>query len=568
MKRYIVIISSLVLFLSSCESFIDLEPLDQISSDEYWTSETELEYYTRQFYPSFCSQTQMVAQMAVNSDDMIFTSPSNILNGSRATSTGNWINEWTNIRNVNIFFDNYSKCRSEYSSYKQYLGEAYFFRAWFYYNLLKKYGDLPWYSNAIELDDDVALNKARDSRSVIADSIIADLDKAVIHLNTRRSVGNTRINKEVALAFLTRVALYEGSWEKYHANSSFKSSNANPEKYFRKCIIAAEELMNGNYEVGIYNTGNPETDYFNLFGFDNMNDINEVLLYKAFNSSDGLTNATQSQITYNNDGKGVTWDLVSSYLGKDGKPYDYRQVTSSLKGARFLTKIAEDCDPRLKASIYIPGDLFSVSTGATYSDPGINAGSLQLCPTGFRPKKSANPNSVGAGKSWETPSETGLILMRYGEVLLNYAEAKYEIDNIVAYDVLNVLRHRVGMPDFKVNPQTSDMNRVDYGYEISDELYEIRRERHIEMALEGLRYDDLMRWAADALFKNKRPKGYPVDLSEYPNFTSKVDENGLLDYFIEIMPSGYQFKSERDYLYSIPQDELILNSNLTQNPGW
>ena len=158
--------------------------------------------------------------------------------------------------------------------------------------------------------------------------------------------------------------------------------------------------------------------------------------------------------------------------------------------------------------------------------------------------------------------------MRYGEVLLNYVEAKYEIDNTVSYDVLNVLRHRVGMPDFKVNPQTFDMNRVDYGYEISDELYEIRRERHIEMALEGLRYDDLMRWAADPLFKNKRPKGYPVDLGEYPNFASKVDEDGLLDYFIEIMPNGYQFKPERDYLYSIPQDELILNPNLTQNPGW
>ena len=566
MKRFILFIFLLGAFCS-CEDFIDLQPMDQVTMDEYWTTSTELEYYTRQFYPAFCGQSQML-DLASDNDDMINGSPSVIMDGTRSKTTGSWTGEWTNIRNVNIFFANYRKCESGYDAYKQYLGEAYFFRAWFYFDLLKKYGDVPWYSEVIELDDQEALMRPRDSRVLIADSILADLDYAITHLNLRKDVGNNRINKEAALAFKTRVALYEGSWQKYHANTVFGTSGADPNKYFKACVDAAEELMNGEYTVGLYSTGNPEEDYYKLFGFDDMSNINEVLLYKTFNSAEGFGNKAQSFVTYNSESKGITWDLVSSYLGRDGMPYDYLGVAKENKGNDFLTKIAIECDPRLKSTIWIPGDLMSVEQNAYFSKPTIDGGALQLCPTGFQIKKTANPESPAAGKSWETQSETGLILLRYAEVLLNYAEAKYELDGVVADDALNLLRQRVGMPDFEVHSQSSDKNRMEYGYSISDELYEIRRERRVELALEGLRDDDYMRWAACALFKNKRPKGYPVDLAQYPDFASKVDENGLLDYFKDVMPDGYQFRENQDYLYSIPQDELTLNPNLKQNPGW
>lgn len=566
MKRFILFIFLLGAFCS-CEDFIDLQPMDQVTMDEYWTTSTELEYYTRQFYPAFCGQSQML-DLASDNDDMINGSPSVIMDGTRSKTTGSWTGEWTNIRNVNIFFANYRKCESGYDAYKQYLGEAYFFRACFYFDLLKKYGDVPWYSEVIELDNQEALMRPRDSRVLIADSILADLDHAITHLNLRKDVGNNRINKEAALAFKTRVALYEGSWQKYHANSIFGTSGVDPNKYFKACVDAAEELINGDYMVGLYSTGNPEEDYYKLFGFGDMSNINEVLLYKAFNADEGFGNKTQSFVTYNSESRGITWDLVSSYLGRDGRPYDYLDVAKENKGNNFLTKIAVECDPRLKSTIWIPGDLMSVDQEAYFSGPTIDGGALQLCPTGFQIKKTANPESPAAGKSWETQSETGLILLRYAEVLLNYAEAKYELDGVVADDALNLLRQRVGMPDFEVHSQSSDKNRMEYGYSISDELYEIRRERRVELALEGLRDDDYMRWAACALFKNKRPKGYPVDLAQYPDFASKVDENGLLDYFKDVMPDGYQFRENQDYLYSIPQDELTLNPNLKQNPGW
>src|SRR5690554_3751535 len=152
-----------------------------------------------------------------------------------------------------------------------------------------------------------------------------------------------------------------------------------------------------------------------------------------------------------------------------------------------------------------------------FEKPTIDAGSLQLNPTGFQVKKTANPFSEAAGQSWEIPSETGMIILRYGEVLLNYAEAKYELDGTVAYAQLNILRERAGMPDFTVIPSGSLYDREDYGYEIPDGLYEIRRERRVELALEGQRKDDYRRWAAHELFAGERPKGYPFDPDEFPN---------------------------------------------------
>src|SRR5690606_10667658 len=164
-----------------------------------------------------------------------------------------------------------------------------------------------------------------------------------------------------------------------------------------------------------------------------------------------------------------------------------------------------------------------------FTKPTIDGGSLQLCPTGFQVKKTANPLSDAAGQSWEIPSETGMIILRHGEVLLNYAEAKYELEGVVAYEQLNLLRERAGMPEFTVNPRSNLFEREDYGYNISDELYEIRRERRVELALEGQRKDDYRRWAAHELFAGERPKGYPFKPEEFPGFSPLLDENGLID---------------------------------------
>jgi len=554
-----------LLCLSSCEEFIDLQPLDQVSTEYYWTTPGDLENYTKHFYGELPSPL-LVFQDA-NSDNIVSETPDPLMNGERTTRTGNWQYEWSFIRDVNIFFENYQNVEADFDSYKHYLGEAHFFRAWFYFNLLKRYGDVPWYSEVIELDDEEALLKARDPRTLVADSILADLEKASEYLDGRAVAGNNRLNKEAALAFKTRVALYEGSWQKYHAGTEFGTQGADPNKYFQASVEAAEELMNGTYQAGIYNTGNPDEDYYELFGYNDMSDINEVLFYRAYNADEGLGNREQYYITYGRNS--VSWELVSSYLGKDGNPYNYLELSETTKGNDFLTKIAEDADPRLKSTIFTPGDLIAAQDSITFDTPNIDGSSFGLSPSGFTIRKSANPNSPAAGLPWVGPlSETGFIFFRYGEVLLNYAEAKYELEGTVAYEQLNMLRNRAGMPGFVVNPQSADPSPVDYGYPVSDALYEIRRERRVELALEGYRADDYMRWAAHALFQGKKLKGYPFDPEEFPEYNPPLDENGLIEYNATQIPNGFQFRPNQDYLTSIPQDEITLNPKLEQNPGW
>lgn len=567
--RYILFIFCLTI-LFSCEDFLDRPPLDAISTDDYWQSADDLKNYVAKYYPRFPQHGIAMAREDANSDNMILLTPNSIMNGVRPIATGNWINEWSDIRSLNIFFDHYQNVLDRFETYRPFLGEAYFFKAWFYFDLLKKYGDLPWYSHALEPGSE-ELVIPRSPRTAVADSILSNLDKAVAYLDVRATAGNFRLNKETALAFKTRVALYEGTWQKYHSETPFGTPGTDPNKYFQICVDAAKELMEGDYIKGIYNSGNPDEDYYTLFGLDNMNSIDEVLLYRPSNSSESLGSGVQFYTTLSTAGMSLTWSLVSSYLGKNGDPIDYSGLTNENKGNDFLNILKENSDPRLHATVWCPGDLRVASTMEKFDKPWIDRGGNELCATGFQVKKFSNPSSPAAGitDGGNNNSETGYILFRYAEVLLNYAEAVYELEGTVAYSALNLLRQRAGMPDFEIISQNADPNKLDYGYEISDELYEIRRERRVELALEGYRADDYRRWAAHSLFQGKRPLGYPFKQSEFPDLAAPpLNANGLIDYFQDQLPDGYQFREGQDYLNPIPQDELSLNPNLDQNPGW
>ncbi len=569
--RLVFIAFTFIFLLNSCENLIDLRPLDKIGNESYWKTSEDLRNYMKSFYPVFHPYTIVITQLAKDVDDMIHDNvPSNWLNGKETVRTGNWRSEWTNIRNVNIFFENYKRCKDDFNAYKHYLGEAHFFRAWFYFEKLRTYGDVPYYSTSLGINDEELYNP-RLPRTQIADSILHDLDLAATYLKGRAELtDNNTISKEAALAFETRVALFEGTWQKYHANTPFGTAGATPAKYFQKCMSVAEELMSGKYKVGIYDNNKPNEDFYKLFGFDDMNNINEIILYRAFSRADGVKNSLEEFLTRQPNGYGLTWQLVTSFLGKDGNPYDYLALSKTNPGNSFLTQMANNCDPRLKSTVFIPGDLKSDHLKTYFAGPYLDQGGYALCPTGFQIKKTHNPYSAGAGEQADVGSETGMIILRYGEVLLNYAEAKCELDGSVATTQLNMLRNRAGMPDFKIIPQSSDYHLVNYGYTISDALYEIRRERRVEMALEGLRNMDLRRWRAHNLFKGDRPKGYPFVASEYPNVSFKVvlDANGLIDFYSKDMAGGYGFREKQDYLTSIPLDELTLNPKLTQNPEW
>ena len=572
-----------MIFCCSCEDILDKAPLDKIENNVYWSKASDLENFAVQFYadlPDFGNiggYTGIFGRDALDgSDDAIIDIPNLTLNGSRAIVNAadknkNW--NWIKIRNVNTFFANYSKCQDDFESWKHFLGEAYFFRAWFYFDKVKNYGDVPWYNTVLNMDSP-DLYKARDKRTIIVDSILQDLDNAFLYLKPLKenNGGNNRLSKEAALIFKSRVALFEGSWQKYHKGTVFATENVDPKKYFKAAVDACEELMSGKYSVGLY--GNSSEMYGEMFGQDDMSSNPEIILYKQYDKSLNLSHNLQLYTTARTNNRSLTLEFIESFLSKKGEPIDYYEVAKEKKGNDFLTYIASNSDPRLSKMIWIPNDIMwdNGNGKQLFEKPYIGQTAEYLNKTGFQIKKGVNIHSAGAGATFVGgDSETGNIIFRYAEALLNYAEAKYELDGNVDYDKsINLLRKRVGMPNFKVQKDINAKRFSDYGYEISDELFEIRRERRVELGVEGFRTDDYRRWRAHALFKNKRPKGYPLLESEFPQGTPfpEKDVNGLLDPFSQLLPNGYQFDENRDYLMCIPTNEITLNPNLKQNPGW
>ncbi|MBV6641445.1 MAG: RagB/SusD family nutrient uptake outer membrane protein [Cyclobacteriaceae bacterium] len=570
MKKLYILLLLTVPFIQACdEDFLDRPPLDQIGNDSYWRSAVDLQNYTATFYqnlPGFPGSAYNTYNQAT--DQFTYQNANNLLNGTTVISTGSWQSDFSAVRGINIFFDNYGKCEDDFETWKHYLGEAQFFKAWIYFNLVQKYGDVPWYSNSLTTEDEDELMRPRDPRTLVVDSILYLLDEATENVALRDAApwNNNSINKEAVLAFKSRVGLYEGTWQKYHAGTAFGTSGADPDKYFQASVDAAEELINGGeYNAGIYTTGNPDTDYFSLFGMGNMGPINEILLYRAYSIADRIGHNQNYYTTTSPNQLGATWSFVTSHLANDGTPFDYTTLAQTTKGNDFLTAIAANCDPRLRQNIWIPGDVMNNGEALVFDYPPIDEGPINVSPTGFQVKKGVN---LDLTTGYANANDAGFILFSYSEVLLNYAEAKYELDGTIAYAQLNELRARVGMPDFVINQQTDDPNLVDYGYAISDALYEIRRERSVELVFNRFRESDWKRWAAHSLFDGKRPLGYPFKADEFPGFTPSLDENGLIDILQTEIPSGYTFRADRDYLSSVPETELTLNPNLTQNPGW
>ena len=583
MKK-IILYMGLVSLLISCSNFLDREPLDQVSTDQYWHTAKDLENYTLQYYsafPTFKNVTSYLGNIGWDafrgSDHQIIQTPVTQMNGTRSVvqSGGGW--SWTSIRSVNIFFENYSKVIEKPENVAHFIGEAHFFKAMFYFDLVRAFGDVPWYTNSLQMDSPELYN-ARTPRTQVVDSILWHLDKAIEQLKYLKDAdgSNNRLSKEAALIFKSRVALFEGSWQKYHAGTPFATTGASPTKYFQAAVNACNELMTvGKYKVGIYNTGNPLNDYNALFSQTNLAAVNEIVLWAKFDKTQTTySHNFQQYVTLSTAQVSVTYELVKNYLGKDGNPYDYTGVAKSTPGSPFLAKIATDCDPRLAQVIWTPGQVMWDNSGGKvlFVKPSLDKTGESKNYTGFQLRKGADPKdpTAGGAQGFSTACETGAVIFRYAEALLNYAEAQAELGQTVNYAAsLNLLRKRAGMPDFKVVADPDRASYADFGYTLTNEMQEIRRERAVELACEGFRYDDWKRWRGHALFKSKRPRGFPFLKSEFAaTLVVPTDVNNIVDPFKTIIVNGYQFLEARDYLDCIPTNEITLNPKLTQNPGW
>ncbi len=568
MKKLLYIISIVFMLpLVSCdEDFLDKTPLDDITEPEFWKTANDLELYANSFYqnlPGWAGVgTGYSANPDNNTDISLYTSASTRLSGNSsvpsAATTSIW--GWSYVRKANYFLSNMDQVEGSESEVNHFKGEGYFFRAYYYVALLTKYGDLPIIDTYITDTDEEFLYASRDSRSDVVDFILGDLDMAISLLKSSSETSTGRLSSEVAQLYKARIALYEGTWEKYHAGTDF-AGTGNASDYLQQAAIAAEAVMNsGSFSL--------HNDYESIFNQTDLSSNKEIMLWKQYDYlTYGKSYGNDSQVSWPNR-SGYTRFAARSYLCTDGQPIS---VSPLYKGDLLLDSLEVNRDPRLAATIMAPGDIISIDTdGDTtfFAAPTVLGGN-NSCVTAYEGQKYRNVYIDADLNSFT--KDVAKIIFRYAEALLIYAEAKAELGTISQSDLdmsINLLRDRVGMPHLEMASIASDPDWPDYGYTLTDVLYEIRRERSVELAGEGFRFDDLMRWRAHELFVGERPKGAYYEQLLVDEGTLKVDEENYVDPFQASLPSGYGFDPNRDYLQALPTDELILNENLTQNPGW
>lgn len=565
-----------IVVFTSCKKLLDKPPKDALTDKEMGFSATEMKLYSNQFYGSLPGwragpdYSTGIFGYDNSSDNMV---NGNYANNARLAglltvppSGGGW--DWGNIRAVNYFLANYHVTTEPAAIVNTYIGEMYFWRAWFYYGLFQQFGQLPWYSRPLTPNDLELLQSPRLPRNQVADSMLADLDKAIELLSPVGVAEPLRINKSAALAFKSRVALYEGTWEKYQAGTPFGVTDADPNKYFRQVVSAAEALIATDKHSIPPFQATPRWNYWRLFNQKDLSSNTEMILWKKFDKSLGLTHFGQNNLSYHGDNTGISKQLVDAYLAIDGKPVS---ISPLYMGDDSIARLIRNRDPRLEQTILVRGHPRYIVDGDTtkFNEPAINLAAGQRNTTGYQLFKGAAPDDAdGSG------SVTASIAFRYAEVLLNYAEAKAELGEAtqaVLDASINKLRARVGMPSLLVT-----VGFTDPAWEfptLSPLLNEIRRERRVELALEGFRFDDLMRWRAHHLIKR------PLYGAKYQQFVGKTFNPPLPDipvsgdgyiYPLKNTPAagGWQFNENKNYLAPLPTSELTLNPNLKQNPNY
>ena len=584
--------ASILTFLS-CSDFLDREPITKPEAGNFLTGAIQVENYINGLYmtlPSFSKFGLGVRSEEKNSDNIIAEKYDARLHGQNNQFSGasDWQTGYQNLRKVNYFFHNYKVPEAqENEDVLSLKGEAYFLRAYWHFDLLKKFGSIPvmdafWDENATI----AGLQIPAKTRNEVARFILSDLVEAKNLLHSRGKYSGIRINKEAAMVLAMNVALYEGTWEKYHSSDDFASSTNESNYFLGEVINWGNELFGCG--IDLYKTGqNPGDAFAALFNSKDLSGMGEVLLWRKYSSDEGVFHDVNGNLkagVVDSEGAaGITQSLVDNYLNADGTFID-----PTNEKFKDFKETFEGRDPRLIQTVMNEGAKFASAITATpmhleeYTDEKKNTISPpKLAGDGNTRSLTGYHIRLGIDTTFVSGNgETALPIIRYAEGLLAYAEAAAELEmwsDDIANKTLKALRERAGV---KYLAPAKDANFTDFGYTLTPVLQEIRRERRSELALQGFRLDDLMRWKADKLIVGKCGKGayvgdesilfksYSPDNQKRIRERLTLDDNKWADPMAGTLPSGYQFHADRDYLLPIPPSELELNKKLKQNPKW
>lgn len=589
MKR-IFLVSIIAVLFASC-SKLDQQPKSTVGKEAVFQSEKGLELYTTSFYTLLPTYTDILR--GDNMSDYIARKdvPDFIREGAYGPrqSTG-WT--WADLRNINYFLENNVNPSIPQEVREHYNGLARFFRAWFYFAKVKRFGNVPWINKTYEVNDPDMM-KGRDSRELVMDSVLRDLDYAAKHIRTTEDGSRSMITKYIAYAFKSRVCLFEGTFRKYHSNYGLQQSAS---AWLTEAENAAKVVMDET-RFSLY-TGSADSKPYRELFVSKTPISSEVMLANIYNDALGVyhdANWYYTSATYG-DRASFTRSFIHTYLNIDGTPFTNK---AGYKTMAFANEV-ENRDKRLEQTIRTKG----------YNR--VNGGNILVSPplfsytyTGYQPTKWVLDDTFydsGAQNNNVIP------IFRFAEILLNYAEAKAELGSLSDEDwntTVGALRRRAGITqNTATKPTVADPYlTTEFFPGITDpSILEIRRERGIELALEGFRFYDLVRWKSGKLMEKVWNGMYVPAL----NTPLDLNNDGVFDVaFYKTMPnnqvagvtyinvsetvSGRQnamVLSEGDkgeikwlvttprvwhdkfYLYPIPENDRLMNPALGQNPDW
>ena len=614
MKKTFILIVSVLFCLCSCDirsidSVLDKTPQSKISPTDFFSNETELQLYTNPLYDLFDSGNMFRRNSGDKfSDHFIEGAMTDEQTGNRAATETSW--SWVSLRRINSLLANSHNCPDE-AVRLHYEGLARFFRAYFYFGKVVKWGDVPWVDHELDSDSE-DLYAPRDTRETVFNHMIEDLDFAIAHLP--EGVSTYRVNKWAALAFKARICLFEGTFRKYHSATCSDANGTviggrqtsgtvipyehDAAYYLNLAAESALQVMN----CGLYSLA---PDYLTLFAEINA-DPKEYILAVKYDKTLSLMHGSNSYAVMPTQGRpGLTKKFVDSYLMKDGSRFTDKEGWATMT---FKDELA-DRDPRLSCTTRVPG---YTRIGKKDVEPSQMSSSI----SGYQLVKFVMDATLD-GIDRVDMAYSDLPVFRLGEVYLNYAEALAELGTLTQGDLdasVNQLRSRVGMPPLNMaaanaDPDVNYLGSAKYGYTNVDGankgvILEIRRERGVELAEEGFRSADLLRWRAGKCIEQETYGPYFPSLGGYDltgdgkinlyiyegakptGIDSSVDlrkvgESGTGIYLtgegqgycepyqaqrlLGVVPT---FNEDRDYFYPIPAEDILLNPNLSQNPGW
>lgn len=501
-NKFLYIILGSSISLTSCEKLLDRPVLDQIvdQSGAYWRNEGDIRLFANGFYTQYFNgynSSWTVDYTPVRgytiSDDLTTAfepqvSLENVIPSSRANTSeaAAWLTDYAGptwnfswVRKSNIFLarlESEGKANLTTEQYNHWMAVARFFKGYEYARLSSVFGDVPYFETQVSDTDFATQYKDRDDRGVVMDKVYDDF--VFVLDNIRINDGNNVLDRNVAAAFISRLMLFEGSWQKYHGLDQNRAK-----KYLELAVRAAEVVKaSGKYAF--------TSDFKSLFASQNLSGNKEVIMYRAYEASLNITHAIASyQNGKETQNSSANLDLIKSFVTTDGKP-----VGNVLNGADYsLSNLAVTLDPRFEASFAT--NVNPAATSMLYGNKFI----------------SRDGYNTGATIWISINNTTDAPVIRYSEVLLNWIEAKqilaenYGGATVTQSDIdasINAIRNRpldaiaIAKGVKKTAPLTlaSLSNDSKRDADVSPLMWEIRRERRMEFVFEFSRYQDLRRW--------------------------------------------------------------------------